>query len=188
MSYAVLLYFDPRSEAIIHDLMKSLSTQVNVGDLLPKGFRPHLTLTGFEDPPTNYFIDSLKRFAIETPPIPISLAAVGAFPTDDGVVYLAPVVTNDLLALHQNFYRILDNSGIKGNPHFTPGNWIPHCSIAYGLNPKDTGYAIEIILDEELPISGELITMGLTKFLPIEDLCIFQLTRGSQTRKKEYLE
>lgn len=173
MSYAVMLYFNPKTETIINELMVKLSNQMGVSELLPAGFRPHLTLTGFEDPPPEGFTDGLRLFASKNKRIPIRLSAVGAFQTDQGVVYLAPVVTSDLLVLHQRFYQMMNTFSIESNPYFAPGHWIPHCSVAYGLNSEKAGQAIAKILAMELSIQGDLVSIGLTEFVPIKELCIY---------------
>jgi len=179
MSYAVLLYFDPQTEDLIHEWMIMLSEKLTVGELLPSGFRPHLTLTGFEDPPPEGFIKRLETFARKTQRLPITISAVGAFPSEQGVVYLAPVVTSNLLSLHKNFYRMMDGYRIETNEYFTPGNWIPHCTVAYDLNPDNTGRAITTLIEKQLPIFGELVTIGLTEFLPIKELCLYPLAGQS---------
>jgi len=182
MSYAVLLYFDPQTEATIQKLMVEVSKQLGAGELLPEGFRPHLTLTGFEKPPAEGFRTSLKAFASKTPYIPIRLAAVGAFPTDQGVVYLAPSISQQLLKVHLNLYKLLDEFEIESNANFAQGVWVPHCSVAYGLTPEHACQAIATILEANVFVAGELVAMGLTEFLPIKELCNYPL-KGESPEK-----
>ncbi len=177
-SYAILLYFDPESESAIQALINSLAAQSSLGEPLPQGFRPHITLTGFEPPLPEGLIEELKKIARKTKLLPIHLMGVGAFPSDQGVVYLAPAPNSNLLELHSNIFHLLQGFEVKTNPNFQPGNWVPHCSVAYNLNPEQAGRAVQVCLSSPVFNPADLVSIGITEFMPIKELCIFPFNSG----------
>ena len=67
-----------------------------------RGVRPHISLLVYSDdidcrslPPT------LFAFSKSLVSLEFHLGSVGTFPTEQGVVFLVPVVTRELLAFHE---------------------------------------------------------------------------------------
>ncbi|HSF81403.1 MAG TPA: 2'-5' RNA ligase family protein [Anaerolineales bacterium] len=177
MSYAVLLHFDLHTESVINEVIDLLATQINPIEPLPPGFRPHITLTGFDPPFPTGLMERLEETARTAAPIPIHLAAVGAFPGDQCVVFLALAANPELMKLHEKISRILAEMGVDSNPNFMAGTWVPHCSVAYNLNLEQACRAVQFCLKSQVYNQGALVSLGVTEFLPIKDLCIYPLGR-----------
>lgn len=177
MSYAVLLHFDPFTESKVQELIHTIAAHTGLSDQIPLGFRPHITLTGFEPPLPDGLKLRLEDLASRTDRIPIHLASVGTFPGEEGVVFLSPAANPELLRLHQNIYQLLTELSVETNPYFNPGTWVPHCSVAYNLNPEQACRAVQHCLGSQVFNRGELVSLGLTEFLPIKEICIYPLNR-----------
>ena len=124
MGYAVELFLeDLAAEPIrkIFHLTDSLMSRI--------GASPHLSLAVFDSVDTSRLIDVVRSFAESTQAFNIRLASIAIFPGADNVVFLAPVVTTELLTLHQRFHNKLNAAGLSGDPHYLPGAWVPHCTI-----------------------------------------------------------
>jgi len=173
MSYAILLYFDSVSEKLIQGLMDTLAAQPDLGEPLPQGFRPHLTLAGFEPALPAGLVPELRSIAQETYRIPVHLVAVGAFPGDQGVVYLAPAPNPELLELHAKISHLLRRLDVSMNNNFNPGTWMPHCSVAYNLDQEQTSQAVIACLSSPVFNPCELVGIGITEFMPIKEICIY---------------
>ncbi len=117
----------------------------------------------------------LEAFAWDTAPLECSLASVGVFPTEEGVVFLAPVVTRELLDLHQEFQMRLDEFGARCSAYYRPGAWVPHCTLATGVARAAVPQAVPVCLDAALPIRARFERVALVEFWPVKVLYAFDL-------------
>lgn len=173
MSYAILLYFDTDTENTLQGLIEALANQDGIGETLPPGFRPHITLAGFEPPLPTRLMPALEDIARSRNPLSIHLMAAGVFPGDQGVVYLAPGANSHLLELHHELFHLLQEFDVITNPNFKPGIWVPHCSVAYNLDLEQACQAIHVCLSAPVFNAGKLVSIGITEFVPIKELCIY---------------
>lgn len=137
MGYAVELFLeDPAAEAIrkLFNLTESLMAQI--------GASPHVSLAVFDSVDTSTLIDVVHSFAEDTSEFNIRLSSIGIFPGKENVVFLAPVITIELLALHQRFHDRLNAAELISDPYYLPGAWVPHCTIT---------------MEEQLPCTLETI-------------------------------
>ena len=103
MGFAIELFFDPAADAAVRTIWRALADASHSPTMLEIGSRPHVSLAVCGALDAQRFRPVLEAFARETP-LEFVLASVGAFPTAEGVVFLAPVVTRRLLNLHQTFH------------------------------------------------------------------------------------
>jgi len=170
MGYAVELYFDDETTRRVATLTGQIHARCGGLDLLGQNFQPHLSLAGYETVDSERMTTILHELAKEQAPLEIQLGAVGLFPTSAGVVYLAPVVTQALLALHAKFQQQAAAAGIISHPYYQVGAWIPHCTVAHELAFEQLGPAVELCLQSQLFGSGQLVGLGLLEYLPARPL------------------
>ena len=60
------------------------------------------------------------------------------------MVFLAPVVTRELLELHIRLHRMPPVVAGTRREYYLPGRWVPHCTIAEGLEPDDIRTTVEL--------------------------------------------
>jgi len=173
---SIELGFDEGTEARFHALWTKLRDAGIQPQIAEVGGRPHLSLAVFEriDPDENY--NTLRAFAECCPPMTIRLSAVGTFPGDTGIVFLSPVVTPELLALHERLHKRLDAAGTPSMDYYRPGRWIPHCSVA--LDVPDSKLSLAIDLSRKSDVFGEatLTDISLVSFHPAREWYTFDLT------------
>jgi 2'-5' RNA ligase len=178
MGYAVELYFDPQTTERVMALTRTIFARCGGEDLLGWGFRPHISLAGYAHVEADRLWPVLEGLAMETAPLSIRLDAVGVFPTTQGVVYLAPVVTRALLQLHEVFSARMAALGIVTHSYYQPGNWIPHCTVAQGLTPARVGEAVQISLHSGLFGAAQIEAIGLIEHRPVQTLLSLPLRGG----------
>jgi 2'-5' RNA ligase len=144
--------------------------------LIGLGFQPHISLAGYERVDAQILAPILEQLALRTPPLPIRLDAIGVFPTTQGVVYLAPVVTSRLLHLHADFSAQAARVGHIAHAYYQPGGWIPHCTIAHDLAPEQVGEAVRLCLQSRVFGSGSLVEAGIIEYRPVYTLARYPLT------------
>ena len=167
MPYAVELALDPSSAAVVRRIWDELD-RAGITWMARSGAHPHMTVGIWETLDVDETARELTRLAGETPPVRLALASVGLFP---GVaVFLAPVVTAELLDLHERVHPKLDRLGAGAWDHYRPGAWVPHCTLATDLAPDQFGTALAIAGRAPLPLECRLVEVGIVEFRPVKQL------------------
>lgn len=138
MTLALLLTFDPESEQKLVQLQDQIKehwsdAKDEFSESRPHislDVRPHITLGGFEGAAPDGFVERLRSFAAQQKPLKIQLASLGTFAGDEGVLFLAPVVTDELLKFHSLVHAHLLSSVSEQIPYYLPDAWVPHVTIA----------------------------------------------------------
>ena len=124
--------------------------------LLHAGMRPHLTLAICDQAP-----EGLEHFASEWDALPVALGSVGTFAGDEGVVFLAPVVTLDMRALHDALYARMQGLSDACDRRYLPHCLVWHCTQSILLTEEELAATIAICRRAALPITGHIASIGL---------------------------
>ncbi|MCL2531219.1 MAG: 2'-5' RNA ligase family protein [Oscillospiraceae bacterium] len=127
--HALILCFDETSEQRVQDYWQQLGS-----NFVPRNMPPHVTIGGFSGIDLNQASETLQATAQEIAAFPMHFVSVGAFVAPAKVLYLAPTVTQELLALHAKLHERFSVCNSAEFPYYHPGNWVPHCTVA---NAKD---------------------------------------------------
>ncbi len=175
MPFAVLLFFDTSTEAVIKSAWKELADTGIAPYMYQSANRPHLTLAIYQYLDLATCEQQLKSFAPKTDPLPVGFQHLGIFPTIPATVFLGATVTVSLLELHAQIHESLHPISTDSNPYYLPGKWIPHCTVALELEPRLIAQALEIGLQISLPLHGEITEIGVIEFRPVRHLFGFRL-------------
>ena len=175
MGYAVELNLREDSAAQVVKLWEHLAKESINSLMLDVGAQPHISLAVVEELDPARLQEDLRQFAEATRPLSLDLSSAGAFPTAEGVVFLAPVVTQELLEVHRRFHDLLRDRGVEPVAYYRPGQWVPHCTVAMGVAPDKIGTAVEVCLQSEAFGPVELDEVSLIEFLPVGELYAYPL-------------
>jgi 2'-5' RNA ligase len=175
MSYPVVTYFDPATEARLTALRASLPPPASDEAREALQVRPHVSLAGWEELDVDPFTAALQTFAARTAPLDVHLGAVGIFPGDQGVVFIAPRVTTGLLKLHAEFHAHLGAFGSGPNPYCTLDTWIPHSTVAMYLAEAELPAVVQACQGSDLFGPARLVEIALLEYPPVRQLCAFPL-------------
>lgn len=166
MPFVAELYFDPAAEEHIRGAWKILD-EAGIGDSMPKGgYRPHVSLGVCEHLTLDIFIKEFTTFAASVTPFRLSFPNIGIFSTSEGVVYLGATVTAQLLNVHTAFHEIFKKHAKEQREYYTVGQWVPHCTLAFGLSEHQITEAVTVCRQIELPVSTEIKGIGLVEVSP----------------------
>ena len=172
--YAVELYFDAGAERSLRELIDRLPVR-GIRSRRPGAARPHVSLAVFDRVDTERLSEALGEFARECLPVRLHLGSIGVFPGDEGVVFLAPVVTGELLRLHAAVHRMAPVVAGTRREYYLPGRWVPHCTIAEGLASDDIGATVELARTSAAsgPVSSQEI--GLVQLGPYREISVYRI-------------
>lgn len=135
-NYAVVAYLDSQINNQFTSLWQALSDQ-NITDygVRPKGKRPHLTLADYDEIEAEIIEKHFKDVYRDVCPIEIQLSVLGSF-IGTGTLFFAPTFSMALRDFHANHHQMFDIEQKLGMSLYSPGNWIPHVTIASRLNEQ----------------------------------------------------
>ena len=166
MPFVVELYFDPPTEERIRDAWKAID-EAGISDSMPKGgYRPHISLGVCNRLELNTFTQELSTFAASVAPFQLSFPNIGIFSTSEGVVYLGATVTEQLLNVHTAFHKIFKKYAKEQREYYRVGQWVPHCTLAFGLSEDEITEAVTVCQQISLPVSTEVKEIGLVEVSP----------------------
>ncbi len=168
MGYAIELFYDLESEQSVRNVWDGIGKALGKPSLWELGARPHVSLAVYNaDLDTTGFEDRLREFATSVEPFELRMSSVGTFPGSEGVVFLSPVVTRQLLGVHERYHKAFSRYDAFGSAYYLPGNWMPHCTVAIDLTAPEIKEAVAFCREAFQPITGQLREIGLVEFRPV---------------------
>jgi 2'-5' RNA ligase len=175
MPFAITLRLDPETASFVEAMWQTIASRGVGDDALRPGYAPHLTLAVFPDSADQGRLMGVARSgAARWRALPITFASLGVFPGTPATIFLAPVVTPALLALHTDVLDPL--AGEPVDPYYRSGHWVPHVTLASDL--IDPGAAIAALGSPLLPIDGVLNTIEVVRFRPVQILASHRLVEA----------
>jgi 2'-5' RNA ligase len=164
--FAILLSLDTAAVEAVRELSRHL-------DIAPprdatRGPPPHVTLAGCTGLDLARFRPLAAEVAAATGPLECTLAGLGVFPTAEGVLYLAPAITSELVQLQLVVVERLRQTGATIEPYWTHGQWVPHCTLAIGMPREAVASALGHAFTEFQPITGQLVRLSVYSIDPPE--------------------
>jgi 2'-5' RNA ligase superfamily len=175
MPFAVQLFFDSKSEAIIRNAQEELAKAGVSLSTHDADVRPSLSLALYEELDIAACVGKLKVFAEMFSPFALTFSSLGIFPGGKAVVYLAPTVNQKLLDIQAYVHQLLKDNGTSSSTMYVPGYWIPHCTLALDIDPKLTARAIEIGLSMPFPVHCRVEEIGVVECWPVKHIYSFGL-------------
>jgi len=173
MPFVVELYFDPSTEARIRDAWEAID-EAEISDSMPKGgYRPHISLGVCDHLDTDSLAQELSIFAASVTPFRLLFPNIGIFSTSEGVVFLGVTVTEQLLSVHAGFHKIFKKYAEKQREYYTVGQWVPHCTLAFGLSEHQIAETVTICRQIVLPTSTEVREIGVVEVSPTSCQTLF---------------
>lgn len=174
MNYAVELVFDEESQKIINNLRIELSKN-GIHDEAVK--LNHISIGDYKTDNIEKLKEKVIEFAKTIKPFELSLVSVGTFMTKENVIFLEPVMTNELIELHNRFIEFMkDFDGIL-NPYYDIDKWMPHSTIAIRLSDSELFKGIELLKDIiKLPINVKIDRIDIINY-PFNQIIMIDLEK-----------
>jgi 2'-5' RNA ligase len=148
--------------SFLEGLGPEIETPERLGDVL------HLTFGIYDRLALDRILPQLDEFAAALRPFELRLASTGMFSGAQPVLYLAPVVTPELLSLHTRFHELLADQRPSCWSDYLPGAWVPHVTLALNLTPALLPTAISGVTERFRPLDADLVALRVVRFRPVE--------------------
>ncbi|WP_137390216.1 2'-5' RNA ligase family protein [Rhodoligotrophos defluvii] len=96
------------------------------------GYAPHLTLARYDQIDPARLVAGLDAFD-RVQPMTLVFDRICVFDVEPLVLWLSPRQHPELLDVHARLHAIIGEQ--HGDPHYLPGVWRPHCTIASAVLP-----------------------------------------------------
>jgi 2'-5' RNA ligase superfamily len=183
--YAVELRFDPDLAERVRGLWRALE-DIGAGSFGAGGAPvPHLSLAVYDAEPEvdeGTARDLVAELARRGAPLAIAFPSLGVFPTEENVLFLAPVVTPALLDLHAAYHAMARSFGATCRPCYLPGRWVPHCTLSMQGPIAGVQAGLGHLAASWAPLCGTVRTIALIKVPPLVTLAEHPLGGGSHPR------
>ncbi len=149
---------------------------LEIGSIMSSiGASPHVSLAVFDDLDVESASAIVGSYSRQVAQFRLRFSSIGLFPGIENVLFLAPVVTVELLRLHEALHLLLDANGIHGDPKYHPGSWVPHCTIDLDRPLQETLESMKHIHGQGL--FGEYLVdrIHVIQFRPVISLAEFAL-------------
>lgn len=130
-------------------------------------YRPHITFAIYDDYQPDILRDVFDSVFKSVKKTVVIFDELNFFETTDSLVLWAnPIVTVDILEIHQRIHELLNVNSCRD--HYRPENWVPHCSVAMSIPLNRKSEAMEFV-DREFD-SFEVVfdVADLVSFLPVQ--------------------
>lgn len=174
MTISIVMNLDARSDKNIRAMWDALTRGGVSPDCLIYDPRPHVSLAEFEEARLDALMDRVRSFAENHPPVPITFDHLGTFATEVGIIFLAPVITRNLLDVHSDFHATFRDFHANSS-FYQRDRWVPHCTLARNLDTDQFCRAIKVIRQFDLPFEARLESLGVIRHPPIEELGVLNL-------------
>ena len=140
---AVELSFDSASEDRLRGIWAQLERHYVKRGVAELGIRPHVSLAVFRTGTPVDLEGLVASLAANLRSFRLDLGQVSAFPTSEGVVFLEPVASPELLAAHRILMALLGDAKSLVDPYYREDVWMPHCTVAIGVHEQDLSRVID---------------------------------------------
>ena len=114
---------------------------------------PHISLVVAERIEVGEWLGPLREGWFSGLPAPVELGPVATFP-DGGWVFLG--VDGVDRSAHRRLVASLGDDLTDPWEHYLPDHWVPHCTLAGGLDADEVEAALELLAGCRLPISATI--------------------------------
>lgn len=172
MNYAIELVFDEESQKIINNLRTTLNNN-GVHDEAVK--LNHISIGDYKTDNLEELKNKVIEFSHTIKPFTIDLVSVGTFMTKENVIFLEPIMTEELLNIHKRFIEFMKDFDGELNPYYDINKWMPHSTISIRLSDQELFKGIELLKKEiKLPIKVKIDRIDLINY-PFNQIIILDL-------------
>jgi 2'-5' RNA ligase len=162
ISYSFEMYFDENSENKLKNMFQDLASLGAFPAVLKENRRYHITLAIYDSIDFEKSKKALEKFCMSHNQFKLNLDFIGLFTGKENVIFASPMITNDLIKIHQDFHKEFSWQKKLCWEHYIPESWQPHCSLTVTTQDAQFPEVLQIIRNKFRPIDVKIKSIGFT--------------------------
>lgn len=162
MNYAIELVFDEEGQNRINELRKLLRDN-GVHDEAVK--LNHISIGDYYTEDIEGLKSRVLEFSKMIKSFEVTLCSVGTFMTNENVIFLEPVMTEELKSVHKKFIDYMSGFDGELNQYYNLDKWMPHCTLSIRLSNEELFKGFKLLKENiKLPIKVKLDKVDLINY------------------------
>jgi hypothetical protein len=152
---AVELYFNHEADAAVRRIWTDLDSSgvASLGSVPAASYRPHVSLAAAQHVDAETL--GTRLAGLQWTHLFLPLTHLGFFLSPGSVAFLGVLPSTSLLTLHSEAAAMTMEHADGYWPHYLPGTWVAHCTLAMGFT--DVERVAAVLRLHELPIEAEAV-------------------------------
>lgn len=144
MAKALEIFLDPVARTAVEDLWARLDSAglASMATVSHRRHQPHITLINTQ---TMSVTPTLLEVSATLLSCELRMDVLGVFPGPESALFLGVCATRPLLDAHAAVHEAVTEERTHGWEYYRPGSWVPHCSLALGLEGAAVGRAFSLL-------------------------------------------
>jgi len=174
MEYAVILYFDSKTETIFNELIRLVVDDNISSYMCDNQVKPHITIADFKTENIEAVIQDFDENIVNFSSGEVIWASIGAFVPR--VIFAAPMMNEYLLTICQESNNIISKNATPCEPrYYLPFQWVPHTTLASNLDIEKLNQAFKIITRHFNPTKGHCMRLSIIQCDQVKEIKTWKL-------------
>ncbi|WBW95180.1 2'-5' RNA ligase family protein [Oceanirhabdus sp. W0125-5] len=139
---------------------------------------PHIAIASYREINEEKFYSQLGEFSKKTKGFELRFESVGIFYFERNIIYLSPVMNDELFRVHKEFHSSFDSECCK-NPfeHYLPNKWVPNCRVAVNATMEESLSAITSLSSIFKPFNVRVEGIRVADYNTLENTARHEFTK-----------
>lgn len=175
--YLISAYFDERTNRRLNRYIEQIAEKSGNTFMTDNQVPPHLTISSIEARNVEQLVPYISGLQGKLQSGRIQFVSVGMLLPY--VLYITPVLNEYLQGLSQQIYDVIpEDDEITVSKYYKPMQWLPHITLGKKLLKEQMQTAFKVMQDNFAPFEGQIVSIGLAKTNPHEEVLRFDLKGG----------
>lgn len=167
--YLISAYFDESANKRLQQLIDRIAAESGNHFMLDHHVPPHMTLSSMEARNPDILLPHIEPLQDELSQGTVQFVSVGMF--FPYVIYAAPVLNEYLRSTMQQIYdRVAGIEEVSVSRYYRPMQSLPHVTLGKQLSKEQMRAAFAVVQNGFTPFGGKIVSVGLAKTNPHEDV------------------
>jgi len=172
--YLISAYFDDKTNKILNRYISQIADRSGNTFMTDNNVPPHMTVSQIEARSADVLIPCVEELRNRLEQGTIQFVSVGMLLPY--VVYATPVLNEYLMELSGKVYEaVADIDEVAVSRYYKPMSWLPHVTLGKTLDSSQMRTAIEVMQKCFTPFETQIVSVGLARVNPHEDIMRFTL-------------
>ena len=150
--YSIQLFFDHDTEKAVTSIINRLrDAGVVNGKFVGEHYRPHVSLAVYKSLDQAHARHATQVVATQFAPFRLTVSHIGVFNEEVKALYLGPVVTAGLRALHVALHKHYSGRPEVCWNYYLPDHWTPHCGLLIDTSEGPIVEGVRLLMGTRLP-------------------------------------